>query len=150
VGTLIGTKDAALFRRVTEEVAYLVGMEVLYWRLDRGATTKDALYGETVVESYIGPKELTVFVENPEKRVETGDEGLRREYDAQVWIPIRVWSGVFFEEKPWLGDQLEAWGKRFDVVGVHREGVINDDRDTFVQYRLDLKVQEKFAPERRM
>lgn len=153
MGTLIHTKDQALFNCIAGEVNRLAGMYCYYYVLNTVQTTRDALWDEadeTVYDYEPNGVKLACFGTNPEHALTTGEEGRRKQWDAEIWIARIHWDPVIGDgAKPKAGDVVNCWGKYYDVVDASRDGVMDDDRNIYVGWKIAIRRMTKFEPKRR-
>lgn len=165
MGTLIHTRDIALFDAIAKEVNELAGMYVYYFVLDRVATQKDALYGEPV--NIIFNEGLADYAEcgirvrafgtEPQHALTTAEEGKRKMWDGELWIARADWESCVADKLtadvrtyPRNGDVFLAWGDYWDVVDWSRDGILNDDRRVHVGWKVMFRRNTKFEPRRRV
>ena len=154
MGTLIHTNDQALFNCIACEVNKLAGMYCYYYVFDAANTTRDPLWDEAeeVVFSYSPDgKKVLCFGVNPEHSLSTGEEGKRTQWDAQLWFARMHWEQAFGSAiTPKSGDVVNCWGKYYDIVDFDRDGIMDDDRNIFVCWKVSLRRNTKFDPIRRV
>jgi hypothetical protein len=165
VGTLIHTQDIAFFDCIAQEVNELAGMFVYYFVLDRVTTQKDALYGEPVEVVFNEGQaslaeegiKLPVYGSEPEHALTTAEEGKRRQWDGELWVARLDWEQCVMSQlgedallHPRNGDVFLAWGKYWDVMDWDRAGILNDDREVFVGWKIPFRRNTKFEPRRRV
>ncbi len=153
MGTLIHTKDQALFNCIAKEVNRLAGMYCYYYVLNTVQTTRDALWdeaNETVFDYEPSGIKIACYGTNPEHALTTGEEGRRTQWDAQLWFARIDWEATIGTTPPKTGDVVNCWGNHYDIVDTDRDGIMDDDRNIYVLYKVSLRRNTKFEPNRRV
>lgn len=157
MGTLIHTQDKRLYDSIAQEVNKLAGALCRYYVLDKVNSVRDPLYDEPEVTTYElqddDGLEIPCFVQNPPTSLSTGEEGRRTQWDTTIWIARVDWEdctgNTDLKDRPKHGDVVNIWDEYYDVIQYDRDGVINDHRPDFVLWKLDLRRNTKFEPQRR-
>ena len=157
MGTLVGDKDIDFFDSRTREVNRLAGTSsITYFSLDFKATPKDPLYGEPVQEVHARDQKRQIVgvqfngvMEYPERSARTGEEGLRSDYDAILWLSRKDFEEKFpiaspppggpYAKEPKFGDIVLVQGRYYDVTEIQMEGQFNDSVRKFSTWWLKLK-----------
>lgn len=158
MGTLIHTRDKLFMQCIAAEVNRLAGMIAFYFRLDKVNSDRrsgtNALYdepGTLVWKDLPDGIELSCFGVNPQSSLTTGEEGRRKQWDGEVHVAVREWQAkTQGTERPREGDIILAWDEYYDVVGVHRDGIIDDSRLDHTGWKLNLRRNTKFEAWRRL
>jgi hypothetical protein len=157
--------EKTLFDAIASEHVRLIGTEIEYYSLDRTGTNVDPLYGETVEPKWLGPFRMVGHMEWPDSLPEMREEGFRQSIIVGCWISrlefenahaafpregdvLRVWKIPFFNDTDG-GGITPGSQYAFTVADVDDDGHLFDNPD-FVGFRLDLRRNSEFAPERRV
>ncbi len=158
--------EKLFFDSVANEHVRFAGTEIEFYSLDHSATNADPLYGETVEAVWKGPFRLIGHMEWPDGLPEMREEGLRTTYVVGCWVPraefenahapipkegdvIRVWRIPFFNDAAANNEVIPGAQYAFTVADVDDDGHLFDNPD-FVGFRMDLRRNSEFAPERRV
>jgi len=144
----------------------IAGVSIELFHLDIEGSVRDPLYDEPIERVFQGSYVLKGFVEYPESNPEAGESGLKGIWTATLWLPrlsveqagapvpaehdvVRFWNEPFYKKYSVLEQDIEGAGYFFDVTKVDEDGHIFD-QPGFVGFKLNLKRDTKFTPERRM
>ena len=144
----------------------IAGVNFELFHLDIDGSVRDPLYDEAIQRVFQGSYIMKGFVEYPESQPEAGESGLKGVWTGTLWVPrlaieeagspvpaehdvIRFWNGPFYKKYSVLEQDIEGSGYFFDVIKVDEDAHIFD-QPAFVGFKIDLKRDTKYTPERRM
>lgn len=162
------TNNTGMFARWAAEHTCAAGTEIEYWWQDLEACTLDPLYNEPTARVWQGPFTMRAILTWPEQSVEVREEGIRYQWQGEVWIPrlmiemaglpgrpkegdvVRVWDIPFFEQAAQgVERNIPHAGYFFDLVRGTEDGHLFDTAD-FTGFKYGLSRRTEFTPERRL
>jgi hypothetical protein len=158
--------EEPIFSCWAKEHIDIAGVQIELFHLNIEESTRDPLYDEPIERVFQGSYVMKGFVEYPESQPEAGESGLKGVWTATLWIPrasveeanaptpaehdvIRFWNEPFYKKYSVLEQEIDGAGYFFDVTRVDEDGHVFD-QPGFVGFKLDLKRDTKYTPERRM
>lgn len=162
----LDTAEQGLFDCFATEHVTISGTEIELFHLDIDTSVRDPLYDEAVERIFQGSYVMKVFLEYPEPDTEATEYGLRKRWDAEVWIPraeiervsapvptegdiIRVWNNPYFKKYSVIDQDIPNSGFFFNIIKTQQDGHLFD-RSGFVGFKCMLKRNTDFTPERRL
>lgn len=156
--------EIPLFDSVAEEVTAVGGTEVDVYQRDEKRSSRDSLYDEVVEDAWKGPYRISAWVQYPEGAPEANQAGFKEVWPSVIWVARSALEGAG-ARLPKIGDVFAFWkvpffkeiaktkdpkrGFYFNVTKVDQDGHLNDSSE-FVGFRLTVKRDTTFAPERRL
>ena len=162
----LGDEERFLFDLWAQEHTHILGTAIEFWSLDVKGSKRDALYDEPVKRVWDGPFKMKGYIEYPPGEPEAREEGFRNTWRATCWISrkdfedtncpapnegdsIRIWNVPFFQAAGVDNEDVPGRGYFFDVTNVDEDGHLWD-QSTFVGFRMEIKRNTEFTPERRI
>jgi len=138
-----------MFDSINEELMDLVGVDVQLYSLNRITEEEDPVYGEPKDRiRFSKPYTITGFVTKPDWIFEAHERGLRKETDSILTLSRKMME-VGSVPDPKIGDVVEFWEGKFDIIRAIPDGFLNDT-STFEQWIVDLKRHREYPAERKM
>lgn len=157
------TVERRLWDSVAQEPAKLSGMRFRLYSIRR-AKNRHPLYGEPSVGGdweFSGPWEMACtldYAQGDAIQPEASTEGLRKTSNAVLWVARKEFEDASAPE-PKIGDVVDFWEmppfagaaeiRFWDVTQANPDGNMFTI-ETFVMWRIELKVKTTFDPERKV
>ena len=159
-------KEQGLFDCIAQEHVSISGTEVEFFHFDKVASSRDPLYDEAIERVFEGIYKIKVYLEYPEASVEVGENGMKKMWDGEAWIPrvelervgvpvptesdvIRVWNTPFFDKYAVIDQDIPGSGYFYNIIKVVEDGHLFDTSG-FVGFKVMLKRSTDYTPERRI
>jgi len=158
--------ELKLFDCWAEEEIDISGTPITYYAIDFDGTIRDPLYDEPIALAF-KKFDIKALISYPESTPEAREEGFKIEFRGQATL-ARVTIEKECMPVPQEGDILQIWdipfyrdwgqaratnvpnsGYYFDVTAVSETDHIFDN-PAFLYFRLDLKRNTTFTPERKL
>jgi len=157
----VSPKERRFMLQIAREFVKLFGIDIDFYSLAGNVSLPDTqyqkqtpsktqinpVYQEPTADWNFVPQKYTLraFVSKPEIRSEAEGEGMTREYDANVTIPI-----VILEEKncplPKEGDFFSFHGRFYEVISISFEGYTSD-KNSWTHIVCGVKHTTRFPPQ---
>lgn len=158
--------ELGLFDCIAQEHVSISGTEIEFFHLSIEESARDPLYDEAVERVFQGSYVIKAYLEYPEANAEAQEWGLRKTWDAELWIPraelervsapvpveddvVRVWNNPFFNKHSVIGQDVPDSGYFFNIIKVAEDGHLFD-RAGFVGFKCTLKRNTEYTAERRI
>ena len=163
---ILSDREQKLFDSYAQETTKISGTDCEYYSLDIACSTVDPLYDEAVKRVFKGPYLVKGFLRFPKQRVMVAPDGATVLWDSELWLArldmekvlspppqpgdvVRFWNTRFFNFDAAFEEKVPKSGMYFNVINVNTDGHLFDN-PTFVGFKLDLKRNTSFTPERRV